>query len=943
MKTLTSIEYDDCRNWIKRRHSKGANWDELRMACKSTETELVQFLNSRIEEDEWPKELDACTWRSLVAGMEESELKMLQLQKANRMAELHDGRAENNKVFVPEDEFSCWQLYKKHLKEDQGFSDEAIQNIEDASINILKRLSFTTKKTEPIKGLVIGNVQSGKTANMAGLMAMAADWRWNMFIVLSGTIESLRKQTQTRLHNDLHNSGNLVWTQLDHLSKKHSPIGQRLCDLQLQPESTMRYMTVCLKVKSRLEDLIEWIEADQTNIQNLRILVIDDEADQAGINTGDVYTETERKTINRLILNLVHCRNKKANSDANNTYESHYQSMNYISYTATPYANCLNEQGPETLYPSSFIRTLNISRSYFGPSRFFGGTDADRDGQLDIVRNVSPEDVTKVKAIHERGCGDLPATLKEALEWFMCSAAMMRFYNYKKPISMLIHTSQRQADHKAIAKSVKQWLTSDKKEIIDGCRNRYSIETKRFTKRDLRNMYPEYEYSDEQILDYPAFYKIENSIYELISEVTSIMMDDEGELHYSKGINLCIDNCANSKTTNEGMHLRLAYPDPNSASKPNYSTVFIVVGGNTLSRGLTLEGLVSSFFLRSVKQADTLMQMARWFGYRTPYELLQRVWMTSDTRSKFGFLSELDSDLREQIYQMQLAGKSPDDFCLAFITSPKANWLSLTSKNKMHMAAPALIDFSGTDTQLTVYSKDVVQQKKNLSITESFIDSLGQYRESEYTTAFVWDNIPFQFISDNFFSMGFSIPETSRAFQQIDLLEEWIQKRTEKGELQNWNVVLCGVKIKDSQDDEKIWKHSNGIKIGKVNRSCKNESDDHISIGVLSTKRDYLSDIKRDQLSKIKWNEMLKDTNIINNYKEYREIAGVGKIPLFLIYIIDRNSQPSSRDRQERSALNVDCDLIGITMVIPGVRGSGGLVTRIKIKQLAMSKEAEVN
>lgn len=155
----------------------------------------------------------------------------------------------------------------------------------------------------------------------------------------------MRKQTQNRLHKDLKHDGNLTWTQLDHLSKKHSPTGQRLCDLYLQESSNQRYMTVCLKVKSRLEDLIEWIEADQTNIKNLKVLVIDDEADQAGINTGDVYTDSERKTINRLILNLVHCRNKKAKTNDDNTYNSHYQAMNYISYTATPYANCLNEIG----------------------------------------------------------------------------------------------------------------------------------------------------------------------------------------------------------------------------------------------------------------------------------------------------------------------------------------------------------------------------------------------------------------------------------------------------------------------------------------------------------------------------------------------------------------------------------------------------------------------
>lgn len=306
MSLLTSVEFDDCRRWIKKKRNKGNTWDGLLFAGKATEQALENFLNNKKDEDDWPPTMSVELWKKLVLEMEESERKKVQIQKANRMAELHNGTTENNRVAVPEDERSSWQLYKKHLKESKHFSDDAIQKIEDASIGVLKRLSTDTVDIGPIKGLVIGNVQSGKTANMAGLMAMAADWRWNMFIVLSGTIESLRKQTQNRLHSDLNHAGNLVWTQFDHLSKKKSPIGQRLCDLQLQPDSPMRYMTVCLKVKSRLEDLIEWIEADQQNIKNLRVLVIDDEADQAGINTGDVYSDSERKTINRLILNLVH-------------------------------------------------------------------------------------------------------------------------------------------------------------------------------------------------------------------------------------------------------------------------------------------------------------------------------------------------------------------------------------------------------------------------------------------------------------------------------------------------------------------------------------------------------------------------------------------------------------------------------------------------------------
>lgn len=938
MSILTATEFDDCRSWIKRKRNKNVSWDMLKLACKTDIKGLKKFLKNKIEEDDWPEQLDSVLWGKLVTEMEEVEKNKMEMEKENRKAELHDGRQENNQVYVPKDAKSSWQLYKRHLKESKHFSDDAIQKIEDASLGILKRLSINTVDMGPVKGLVIGNVQSGKTANMAGLMAMAADWGWNLFIVLSGTIENLRKQTQNRLHSDLNHPGNRVWIQFDHLSKKKSPIGQRLCDLQLQKDSPMRYMTVCLKIKSRLEDLIEWIEADQQNIKNLKVLVIDDEADQAGVNTGDVYSESDRKTINRLILNLVHCRDKKAISNTSNKYRSHYQAMNYISYTATPYANCLNEIGEETLYPKNFIRTLDITKSYFGPDKIFEVADADDNGHLDIVRKVSDADMKVIRGIQKGTENTIPRSLRNAVLWFICAASAMRYYDYKKPVSMLVHTSQKQTDHKALAEAIKRWINNNKNMISDKCRDLYHKEKKALTRRTLRQVYPDYEHSDEEIWDYPEYEDIEYYVEELIDRVSSIMMDDEGELCYNRGIHLCIDNCSNNGLTEDGMHMRLAYPDERGENKPDFATAFIVVGGNTLSRGLTLEGLVSTFFLRSVGQADTLMQMGRWFGYRPGYELFPRIWLTEDTITKFEYLSDIDKDLREQIYQMQLAGKGPEDFNLTLMTSPKVSWMSLTSKKKMQLAVDAEVDFSGMDTQLTVYSKKSSDQLGNIAAAEYFISTLGKGRKSSNTEAWIWENIPFGRIKEDFFERGFEVPETSKAFQKIDLLNEWIQEQTKKGEMLDWNILLCGVK---RTDKDKIWNLSKDLSIGKINRSCKTDSDDRVNIGVLSGKKDYVADITEEMLGNSVWNEMITSKNLSSTYRDYRVKAKVEKVPLFLIYMIDKNSRPS-KERSNRTSLSMEHDLIGITMVIPGIRGEHrSKVKRVKIGTMETGQEVE--
>ena len=217
------------------------------------------------------------------------------------------------------------QLYKKKLK-DKGFKDLVIEEMERTTLRILRRLSTNTVNKQSIKGLVIGNVQSGKTANMAALMAMAADWGWNLFIILSGTIENLRQQTQKRLLDDLNTPGNLNWRALEHLSKNTS-LGQRAQDLHFEDSSRERYFTVCLKNATRLRNLIQWIYADPNKQRQMKILVIDDEADQAGINTANIKSK-DRRTINRLIVNLVNGKNEKGE-----IINSHFRAMNYIGYS----------------------------------------------------------------------------------------------------------------------------------------------------------------------------------------------------------------------------------------------------------------------------------------------------------------------------------------------------------------------------------------------------------------------------------------------------------------------------------------------------------------------------------------------------------------------------------------------------------------------------------
>lgn len=208
MKDFSSYIYDGPKTWIRNTYYDNGDWDKIRLAEKSNEYELKSFLdNAKVYR--WP-ELSVEDWKDLVDSV--------------RIAEEHrvgvDGFAElvkeePQKMYaVPTAKYSSWVLYKKRLNE-SGFHPNAINQIEESSIGVLRNLREITQKDNPVRGLVVGSVQSGKTANMAGLMAMAADYGWNMFIVLSGTIENLREQTQTRLHKDLSSEGILIWRQIN--------------------------------------------------------------------------------------------------------------------------------------------------------------------------------------------------------------------------------------------------------------------------------------------------------------------------------------------------------------------------------------------------------------------------------------------------------------------------------------------------------------------------------------------------------------------------------------------------------------------------------------------------------------------------------------------------------------------------------------------------------
>lgn len=918
-------KYDRCRKWVQDCIENHVPWEEIRMARKSDISGLRQFLNNCHNDQFWP-ELSVDNWFELVSEIEDYEKRQVSINFRGNDGALYDPHQDNG-LTVPQHERSCWQLYKNSL----SWKEESIKDLESATIGILKRLSTDTRKSGPVKGLVIGHVQSGKTANMEALMAMAADHGWNMFIVLSGTIESLRLQTLRRMQKDLNLESNLYWRGIEHPSKKSQP-GEKAKDCNFQRSSSIRYFTVCLKNAARLRKLIDWIHADKASHDQMKILIIDDEADQASIsNTATEYNQQkkDRKGINKLIVDLVEDKNHKEENSKGKAI-----AINYVMYTATPYANFLNEATPDSLYPKDFIWTLKPSDEYIGPNQIFGNVNNEISDGLDIKRIISEDDVNKICDIYSYESSMLPNSMKDSICWFICASAVMRYQSYKKPISMLIHTSQKQYCHEAVAMAVSDWIkNADVSSLIEYCNRVYNYETERLPKEKWYSQLENFGTPIDEIRNYPSFDRIKPYIDEILTEnISYIKLNEDGDLTYHKGLHLVIDNCSKNGIHNGDDHIRLAYPDYDADNAPTFAPVFIIVGGSTLSRGLTIEGLVSTFFLRASCQADTLMQMGRWFGYRKGYELLPRIWMTEDTINKFIFLSQLEIELREDLKKYMYAGTRPDEYGPRLLASPKVSWLKLTSRNHSRNAIAADMDFSGARPQTVIFDNDVETQKNNITVVENFIGKLpGNPEISFRKNCLVWKNISLSVILDNLLIDKFSFSARSRVFNEIDAFCKWIKQVVSEESLDKWSVIIAGANNVETGHSDNIAERWNvrDYNIGKVNRSKRkheNNDDNSIDIGVLRAIKDLTADADAKIMSEYK-----KDIKTQTEVDDIRRESGMADIPQLLIYRIRKDSKVMNGDRNSREDLNFQSDIMGIQVCIPGEKYNTAFCKRLTV------------
>lgn len=809
-----------------------------------------------------------------------------QIQNIEKLSIVSSVRSKREHWYTgPGKESRAWTAYKHRLSE-KGW-EATIPSIDESSTAVVAELHNPGISKFSGRGLVLGYVQSGKTANMTGVIAKAADAGYSLIIVLTGMIEKLRKQTQDRLQIDLLNredSGSWhYWTTTDADFVHPTNPG-------FQFDSQSRNIMVLKKNTNVLGRLLDKLEnTSGPELLKTPVLIIDDECDQASVNaTGksDAWS-----IINGHIRRLL----------------QFFPRASYVGYTATPFANVLidptiNPERPEDLYPRDFIYPLPKPEAYFGAEKIFGRDPLDGEEsqdpteELNLIREIPDDEITMLRPDMKKGEHfEVTDSLREAMEYFLIATALRDLRGDRDQHStMLVHTSQLVDHHREIHNSLKKSFGRIQQELDIGD-EKIKARLKEIWTKEAGFVPPE------------LFGHKRVSFDDLFNQIKLTSQDIEFVIENSGGETERVDYDSGE----DGLGKR-----------------YICVGGNVLARGLTLEGLVVSFFLRTSKQYDTLMQMGRWFGYRQGYEDLTRVWMTAEMADNFKDLATVEAEIRNEIDRIRRAERTPIDLAVPIRKIPG---LAITSKNKMYAAKVVNLSFSGTHRQtFRFYHKDPSILKSNAEAGARLLERASAESSKEYSD----QGIVFRSINRN------TVLEFLNAYQihesQIDLvdgdrnhLSEYIQRCSSKNpdSLSRWNIGLVQKKRMSESDPRISLGPIEGI--GLITRSLfrRLESGD-ADIKALMSKSDLKIDIKATEGIANDWNEI----------KKARQEGEGSNCPLLILYIIDKDSSPAPRknkDGQEisgsRKPLEAIDHVLGFGIVFPDMPGESEASYQVEV------------
>lgn len=770
-----------------------------------------------------------------------------------------------------------WPLLAENIKRDLG--ESAFESIDAASSRVIDGLGRPYLPKLQTKGLVIGYVQSGKTTNFTSVIAKAADQNYRLIIVLAGMTDSLRKQTQTRIESDLVRLNPRKWHLLT--SDDQDFTGDK--NPHKLSDKSQLFLAVIKKNQAPLKKLNDWIHSAGESGQSAPILIIDDEADQASINVrASSKTKADQSRINAAIRELT----------------SHPRTS-YVAYTATPFANILIDSNEnDDLYPRDFIQVLDYPQGYFGAAQLFGrdilaGEDPDdfNDDSINAIRLISDEEIEKIRPRArevDEWQFEFVDSLRDAVYWFFIATAMRRFRTKKKlHSSMLIHTSPLTKAHRSMQNKIKDEVRKIQSSIQTGsAKTQLSSMWEQELKKNPLN--PEYENPD--------------SFEELWDLISSVAHDSE----------IIMDNNKSDK--------RLDYENEGTKT-------VIVVGGSTLSRGLTLEGLVSSYFARTTKTYDTLLQMGRWFGFRKGYEDLIRIWMPEELKDWYRDLATIEEDLRREIAFYEINNRTPLEMKARIRKHPN---MEVTSRAKQHNAVTRQMSFSGQRIQTISFqhqNQDWIDH--NRLATEKLLSKTLQQAHSHSFQArngsYLINGVPVGRITDFLEDYAFD-SSTSYGDQRMALLLQYIRREVQSSSLTVWNISVFGQKSdKLGKIDLGLPHEINLLSRSKILGSAPGHANINTLVGPIDRLNDIVDPVLRKKIQKeLKEAPAAKVDGLTRLRHEQHAGRGVGHLA---IYAIDKDSQPRSKSSNEekravqssrtRAPLEAVDHLIGIGIFLP--------------------------
>lgn len=600
---------------------------------------------------------------------------------------------------APEIEFHYWSRLRKYYLGEDVLPPNVVSQLDGITDEILDFCGDPQDGGSwSRRGMVMGHVQSGKTTNYASLLSKASDSGYKIIILLAGLTNSLRQQTQERIDETFIGKKSLFnevrpelmdimhfcdWrrdgrrlhpafatTRDQDFQKAVSKFGVSLDNLR-DP-----IIFVTKKNKAILENLLEWIESQSAGQQiSYPLLLIDDEADNASVNT---HKDPEKSTaINEVIRRIL----KK------------FRRSSYVGYTATPFANIFidpdtdDEMSGNDLFPRHFIKALDPPTNYVGATRVFSQDGDLRKPMLRIVTDYG----NIIPLTHKRDLdlAELPPTLRKAVRTFILVRALRILRgDGTKHCSMMINVSR----FNDVQDKVHGLVYEYQKQLDDAIRVNAGL-----GKGSLK---------DPDMLDLSETFSKEFSGTEFGFDEVLAALTEASRTIVVRTVNMRGGTLDYDRHRKSGLHV-------------------IAIGGLALSRGLTLEGLCVSYILRNAAASDTLMQMARWFGYRKNYEDLCRLYICETSVKHYEYIADAVEELRGELKRMEIRNETPEQFGLKVRRSETG--IRITAANKMRTASQIQLAQSFETRHVEGYAleNDADVNSSNIGSVVNYLLSLG--------------------------------------------------------------------------------------------------------------------------------------------------------------------------------------------------------------------------